>query len=131
MKCFDCPVYVQPSGPAAKVRVQCCDETNAEAADRLFLTEPEFEAIKAAFPEPAPVGAHRQMIQALRPPLAPTAPKIGQTVRIEGRVGEVCAPDDPRRSGTYTSSKYGEIPVRWLGSRAERRKKAAEARKAR
>lgn len=56
---------------------------------------------------------------------ASKAPKVGTRVRIGGMVGEVCAPNDPRRSGTYTSAKYGELPVRLLGNRKQRR--AAEA----
>lgn len=59
---------------------------------------------------------------------AATAPKVGQRIRIGAQVGVVCAPNDPGRSGTYTSKKYGEIPVKLLGNRKQRRAADAKAR---
>lgn len=58
----------------------------------------------------------------------PKAPKVGQRVDIGGRKGVVCAPDDPGRTGTYKSAKYGDIPIRMLGNRKQRRADAARAR---
>jgi hypothetical protein len=65
---------------------------------------------------------------------APGAPKVGQTLRfntpnnVQQRV-IVCAPDDPRRSGTYYSEKHGAIPTRPLaGNRKQRRAAEAQAR---
>jgi hypothetical protein len=64
----------------------------------------------------------------------PIGPMIGQTVRFRDGRGRdtraiVCAPDDPRRSGTYTSQQHGEIPTRPLeGNRKARRIAQAQAR---
>jgi hypothetical protein len=58
-------------------------------------------------------------------------PKIGDSVTVGGKPGVVCAPDDPGRSGTYTSAKYGPIPIKLQrrGNRAERRKAHHDARR--
>lgn len=64
----------------------------------------------------------------------PIGPMIGQTVRFRNEQGVdvraiVCAADDPRRSGTYTSKQHGEIPTRPLeGNRKARRAAEAKAR---
>lgn len=56
----------------------------------------------------------------------PQAPKVGQRVNIAGAIGIVCAPNDPGRTGTYKSKKFGDIPIRMLGNRKQRRADAAK-----
>lgn len=64
----------------------------------------------------------------------PIGPMVGQPIRfrdergVEQR-GIVCEPNDPRKSGTYSSATHGDIPVRFdTRNRKQRRAEAAKAR---
>lgn len=64
-------------------------------------------------------------------PPPPQPPQPGQTIKFpdkNGRMmrGVVCAPDDPNRSGTFKSARYGDIPV-VLDTRNRAKRRADQA----
>lgn len=58
------------------------------------------------------------------------SPRPGQTVKFsDGRIGIVCEPNDPAREGTYSGTKFGDIPIKFdRRNRKERRKAAHDKR---
>jgi hypothetical protein len=116
MHCAGCPL----TEGETPTRSTCCGETEERIAERLNVSIDIARVLRQA--ETKPLKAE-QLQDAITSPV----PKIGQSISFNGRHGVVCAPNDPKRSGTYKSEKYGDIPVK-LENRKDRRTRQAKAR---